>query len=208
MCDRSDCSSKRIVMAFDLGNLLSQFVNAAGTPQGTSAGANASQGAPAGANVSDNFDQAAQNASPDLLSQGVAAMLHSDKTPPFAQTAAQLFGQGNPSQQAGMLNHLLSGMGPTVLTSLLGGATGSGLASLLGQAVSQNGSAPAPITPEQASAVTPDQVAQIASHAEQHNPDIIEHMSSFYAEHPSLVKTLGGAALTVALAKMADVHHS
>jgi hypothetical protein len=29
-------------------------------------------------------------------------------------------------------------------------------------------------------------------------------MSDFYAQHSGLVKTLGGAALTIALAKMAD----
>jgi hypothetical protein len=80
------------------------------------------------------------------------------------------------------------------------------LTSILGQAAPKDGSAPAPITPEQASTVTPDQVAQIASHAEQQNPDIIEHMSAFYAEHASLIKTLGGAALTVVLAKMAETH--
>ena len=44
----------------------------------------------------------------------------------------------------------------------------------------------------------------IASHAEQHNPGIIDSLSSFYAEHPGLVKTLGSAALTIALAKMAQ----
>jgi len=31
-------------------------------------------------------------------------------------------------------------------------------------------------------------------------------MSAFYAEHASLIKTLGGTALTVALAKMAETH--
>ncbi|MFC4278520.1 hypothetical protein [Achromobacter aloeverae] len=184
-------------MGFDLGNLLSQFVNAAN-------GNNANAAPPAG-DVSDHFDQAAQNAPSDLLSQGLAAMLRSDQTPPFAQAAAQMFGQANPNQQAGMLNQLLSGMGPAVLASLMSGAAGSGLASLLGQAAPRDGGKPT-LTPEQASTVTPDQVAQIASHAEQQNPDIIEHMSAFYAEHASLIKTLGGAALTVALAKMAETH--
>ncbi|WP_179284142.1 hypothetical protein [Bordetella genomosp. 10] len=187
-------------MGFDLGNLLSQFVNAA---NGNNANANA---APPAGDVSDHFDQAAQNAPSDLLSQGLAAMLRSDQTPPFAQAAAQMFGQANPNQQAGMLNQLLSGMGPAVLASLMSGAAGSGLASLLGQATQQQDGGKPTVTPEQASTVTPDQVAQIASHAEQHNPDIVEHMSAFYAEHASLIKTLGGAALTVALAKMAETH--
>ncbi|WP_233161742.1 MULTISPECIES: hypothetical protein [unclassified Achromobacter] len=185
-------------MGFDLGSLLSQFANAANN------GNKANTTAPAG-DVSDHFDQAAQNAPADLLSQGLAAMLRSDQTPPFAQAAAQMFGQANPDQQAGMLNHLLSGIGPSVLASLMSGAAGGGLASLLGQATAQGGGQPT-VTPAQAATVTPDQVAQLAGHAEQQNPDIVEHMSAFYAEHASLIKTLGGAALTVALAKMAATH--
>jgi len=102
-------------MAFDLGSLLSQFANAATAAKN---GNNANAAAPAG-DVSDHFDQAAQNAPSDLLSQGLAAMLRSSQTPPFAQAAAQMFGQANPNQQAGMLNHLLSGIGPSVLASIM-----------------------------------------------------------------------------------------
>jgi len=43
----------------------------------------------------------------------------------------------------------------------------------------------------------------LAAHAENANPSIVDSLSSFYAQHSSLVKTLGGAALTVALAKVA-----
>jgi hypothetical protein len=175
-------------MGFDLGNLLSQFVGSGSPP----------------ANVPQHFDQVAQNASPDQLSQGLAAMFHSEQTPPFGQMAGQLFGQANPNQQAGMLNQLLSSMGPSVLASLAGGAGGGALASIVGQ-FTQGGAAPT-VTPEQAAAVPPEQVQQLAAHAEQHNPGIVDTMSSFYAEHPGLVKTLGGAALTIALAKMAENH--
>ncbi len=182
-------------MGFDLGNLLSQFVNAANGNKQATAG-----------DVADNYDQAAQNAPADLLCKGLAAMLRSDQTPAFSDSVSQMYSQANPNQQAGMLNHLLSGMGPAVLASLMSGAAGSGLASLLGQAAQPGSGTPPTLTPEQASTVTPDQVAKLADHAEQNNPDIIEHMSAFYAEHASLIKTLGGAALTVALAKMAETH--
>lgn len=175
-------------MGFDLGDLLSQFVG----------GGNA-------AVAPDHFQQVAQNASPDLLSQGLSAMFHSDQTPPFGQMAGQLFGQANPNQQAGMLNQLLASMGPSVLASLVGGAGGGGLGAILGQ-LTQSGGAAAPITPAQASQLTPEQVQVIASHAEQHSPGIIDKMSGFYAEHPGLIKTLGGAALSIALAKMAECH--
>ncbi len=175
-------------MGFDLGSLLSQFTSS-GTP----------------ANATDHFDKVAQSASPDLLSQGLAAMFHSDQTPPFGQMAGQLFGQANPGQQAGMLNQILASMGPGVLASLVNGAQGSGLGAILGQ-LTQGGTAPAAITPDQASKLSPEQVQVIASHAEQHNPGIVDEMSGFYAQHAGLIKTLGGAALTIALAKMAERH--
>ena len=175
-------------MGFDLGGLLSQF-----TGGGTAV------------NATDHFDKVAQSASPDLLSQGLSAMFHSDQTPPFGQMAGQLFGQANPGQQAGMLNQILGGMGPGVLASLVNGAQGGGLGAILGQ-LTQGGATPSAITPDQASKLTPEQVQVIASHAEQHNPGIVDEMSSFYAQHAGLVKTLGGAALTIALAKMAERH--
>ncbi len=175
-------------MGFDLGSLLSQF-----------------SGGGTAANATDHFDKVAQSASPDLLSQGLSAMFHSDQTPPFGQMAGQLFGQANPNQQAGMLNQILSGMGPDVLASLINGAQGGGLGAILGQ-LTQGGTPPAAITPDQASKLTPDQVQVIASHAEQHNPGIVEEMSGFYAQHAGLIKTLGGAALTIAMAKMAERH--
>lgn len=175
-------------MGFDLGSLLTQFTGT-GTP----------------ATAPEHFEQVAQAAPPDLLRQGLSAMFHSDQTPPFGQMAGQLFGQANPNQQAGMLNQLLGSMGPSVLASLAGGVGGGALGGLLGQ-LTKVGGTPTPITPEQASTLTPDQVQQIASHAEQHSPGIVDKMSGFYAEHPGLIKTLGGAVLTVALAKMAQSH--
>jgi hypothetical protein len=36
------------------------------------------------------------------------------------------------------------------------------------------------------------------------NPSIVDKVSAIYAQHPTLIKTLGGAALTIALAKMAE----
>jgi hypothetical protein len=57
---------------------------------------------------------------------------------------------------------------------------------------------------QMATQLTPAQVQTIAEHAEVHSPGIIEAMSRFYAQHPGLVKTLGSAALTIALAKIAE----
>jgi hypothetical protein len=66
------------------------------------------------------------------------------------------------------------------------------------------GRAGAQLTPDQAQKVPPEVVQELGAHAEKANPSIIDSLSSFYAQHSSLVKTLGGAALTVALAKVAE----
>lgn len=131
------------------------------------------------------------------MGQGVADALRSDQTPPFADMVAKMFGQASPEQKAGMLNQLISGLGPGALASILGSGALGGLAGAAG-------GAPGPIAAQDASKLTPDQVQQIAAHAEQRSPGIIDKMGSFYAAHPGLVKTLGSAALTIALAKIAN----
>ena len=88
-----------------------------------------------------------------------------------------------------------------VLSCLLSGAGGAAIASVLGKSAGNSTEA---ITPEQASQLTPVQVQQMADHAQQNNPSIVDHMSDFYAQHSGLIKILGDAALAVALAKMAD----
>jgi hypothetical protein len=168
-------------MAFDLGNLLQQYL-------GGGANANTAQAA-------DDFDRAAQAAPRETVAQGVSQALRSDQTPPFPQMVAQMFGQGNPQQRAGMLNQLLSSAGPALLSSIAGGAFGN----LFG-----GGQAPAQVTPEQASQVSPQQVQEIAAKAEQQNPGIVDRMGDFYAEHPTLVKAVGAAALAIALGHMAQ----
>jgi hypothetical protein len=170
-------------MGFDLGNLLQQY-------------ASANPAAPQQAE--DDFDQVAQNAPQAELAQGVSQALRSDQTPPFPQMVGQLFNNGDSGQRAGMLNQLLGGVGPGMLSSIAGGALGS----LFGHG-NNNGAAPQ-ITPQQASTMTPEQVQQIAAQAEQHNPGIVDRMGDFYAQHPQLVKGLGGAALALVLGHMAQ----
>jgi hypothetical protein len=168
-------------MALDLGNLLQKYLNPSAAPS---------------ADASAHFDQVAQHASPEVMGQGISDALRSDQTPPLGQMVSSIFSNANPQQQAGMLNQILGSLGPGALSSLSGGALG-GLAGALGGARPQ-------ITPEQASQISPQQVQDLANHAEKTSPDIFDKLGSFYAEHPQLVKTLGSAALTIALAKMAN----
>ena len=171
-------------MSFDLGNLLQQY-----------AGNNPATATPDQA-VND-FDRVAENASSADLAQGVSQAFRSNDTPPFPQMLGNLFGNSNSGQQAGMLNQLLGGIGPGVLSSLAGGVLGNILGGNHQQAAPQ-------LTPEQASQLSPQQVQEIAQQAEQHNPGIVDRMGEFYAQHPQLVKGLGGAALAIALGHMAQ----
>ena len=146
-----------------------------------------------------HFDHVAQNAPPEQVGTGVAAAFRSDQTPPFANMVGRLFGQSNGQQQAGALNQLLGSLDPATLSGLGGGVLGR----LLGKA-GATGSAPPTITPAQASQLTPEQVQEIASHAEKQDPGIVDRLGSFYAQHPNVVKGLGGMALAVILGKMAN----
>ena len=60
------------------------------------------------------------------------------------------------------------------------------------------------IHPEQAQNVSPELVQQMATHAEKADPSIVDRASAFYAQHPTLVKTLGAAALSIIMSKMAQ----
>jgi hypothetical protein len=80
-----------------------------------------------------------------------------------------------------------------VLSSVAGGALGNLL-----------GGGQARVSPEQANQVSPEQVQELAAKAEQQNPGIVDRMGDFYAEHPTLLKAIGGAALAVALGHMAQ----
>ena len=142
-------------------------------------------------NAEEHFDRVAEHASTEELGSGLAAAMRSDQTPPFGSMVGQMFGQSNPGQQAGLLNQILSSIGP----SLLSGAAGGVLGRLLGPGQQQ-------VTSAQASQVTPEQVTELATHAEQAQPGVIDQVSRFYAQHSGLIKTLGGAALAVTLASM------
>jgi hypothetical protein len=169
-------------MAFDLNGLLQQYLG--------------DSNAQTGGNAADHFEQAAQHAPPAVVSQGLADAFRSDQTPSFGQLVGQLFGNANPQQRTGMIQQLLNGLGSGGLASLAGSGV---LGSLLGRL-----NQPQAVTPEQVDKLSPEQVQELAKHAEQHNPGIVDQMSSFYAQHPTLVKTLGSAALSIALARMAN----
>lgn len=154
------------------------------------------QPAATAADVDGHFNQVAQTAPPADLASGIAAMFHSDQTPPFAQMVGQLFSNSNPAQRASLLNGLLSSGAASGILAQLAQTAGISLPAGAGSAT--------PITPEVAAQITPEMAQQAAAQAQQHDPSIIDRVSQIYAAHPTLVKTLGTAALTIALSHFAN----
>ncbi|MFL6414258.1 MAG: hypothetical protein ACJ74Y_01115 [Bryobacteraceae bacterium] len=145
-------------------------------------------GAHSAADPERDFDNVANNASRDHLASGIADSFRSDATPPFAQMISSLFSNSDGQQRAGILNHLLSAAGPAgaggVLGNLLGGRTNS------------------QVTPEDAQQISPQAVHDLAQQAEKNNPSILDTASQFYAQHPTLVKSLGAVALASVMSHM------
>src|SRR5437764_1440698 len=139
--------------------------------------------------VHNDFQQVAQAAPPQTIANSLAAAIRSNQTPPFGQMVSQMFGQSDPNQRAGLLNTLMGAAGggaiPGVLSGLLGG----------GQ-----------VTPQQANQVPPQAIQQYAAQAAQQNPGIIDTVSGFYSQHPTLVKSLGAGAVAMMLSHMAQQH--
>ena len=138
-----------------------------------------------------HFQQVAQSVDTTTLASGIAAAMRSNDTPAFPQMVSQLFSAGSSEQQSGMLNALMSALSPEQLAQIPALIPG------LNPAALAMGTTPA-------SAISPDTVQQLAAHIEQRNPGIVDRMSAFYADHPGLVKTLGSAALVIAMRKIAE----
>jgi hypothetical protein len=138
-----------------------------------------------------HFQQVAQSVDSGTLAQGIAAAMRSNDTPPFAQMVSQLFASGSPDQRLAMVNTLLSSVPPeqrAQLSSMVPGLSAVSAAS-------------GTSTP---SALSPAAVQTLAQHVEQHDAGIIDRMSTLYAAHPTLVKTLGSAAMIIAMRKIAE----
>jgi hypothetical protein len=165
------------------------------------------------ATVQDDFDRFSKVAPREEVSVGLAEAFRSDKTPPFPQMASQMFGRANGSQRAGLLNMLIATVGPMIVQQVLarrqrqgsgGPASGPGQAEggLLDRIL--KGGGPPKVTPEDVKDLRPEEVEEIAREAEKKDPSVIDRVSEIYAQQPELLKVLGGAALAIALGRVAS----
>jgi hypothetical protein len=147
----------------------------------------------ADADVHGAYDQLAGSVPADTLAGGLAHAFNSDQTPPFPDMVSGLFAQSNPQQKAGLLNQIIAAVGPAGAAQL---ATSTGLGGLAGMLSGGN------VTPQQAQQVTPDQVQVLAQNAAKKNPSIVDMAAGFYAQHPTLVKSIGVGALALLMSKI------
>lgn len=144
-------------------------------------------------NSEQHFDEVANNAPSDVLAKGLAGAFRSDQTPAIGEMVGTMFGNSNGAQQAGLLNQIIASLGPATAASLAGGVLGNFIKPGSNQ-----------IAADQAAQLSPQQVQDVVEHAHQVNPGIADDLANFYAQHSGLIKTLGGAALAIAMAKMKD----
>jgi hypothetical protein len=129
-----------------------------------------------------------QSAPPQVMADALAHTFRSDQTPDFPQMVSDLFRQSTPEQRAGLLNQLVGVVGPAALANI------PALKKLMGTAGGEQ-----PVTSQTASQISAEQVQKLANQAQQNNPSIVDQVSGFYAQHPNVIKALGGAAIAIAI---------
>jgi hypothetical protein len=134
-----------------------------------------------------HFEEVAASVDPATLAGGITAAMRSPETPPFAEIVSRLYASGTPDQRAAMLKTLLASASPEQRAQLAASISG--------------GTA---LTPDQARTLSPSDVQSMATQAERHDPGVLEKMGAMYAAHPALVRTLGTAAMMIAMRSIAN----
>jgi len=147
--------------------------------------------------VDADFDRISELAPSSTVAEGLAEAFRSDHTPPFASMLSQLFGRSSPTHKTSVLNTLIATLGPALVSQLLA-AHGANRAAREVQSGSTS------LSPEVVQQIPQTSIEAVAAEAEKKDPSIVDRISTFYAEQPAIVKTLGGLALTVAMARMAQ----
>lgn len=141
------------------------------------------------AEVNAAYDQVAGAIPNGTLADGLSHAFRSDETPPFERMVSGLFHNSTPDQKAGFVNHLIGVLGPAGFAQALG-AAGIGHEP---QGVSSEGS----LTSQQADRMSTEAVQALAQQAAVKDPSIVDKAASFYAQHPTLVKSIGVGALAL-----------
>jgi len=143
--------------------------------------------APAQEDAHAHFDQIASAVPSDLMGSVIGPALGTLSTGDVMQHVLSSATQMNPEQRGSLVGSLLGG-----LTSPGGDTT-----SLLNQLGINSAVAQDP------SSATPEEVAKLAAHAHENEPGVFNSAMSFYAQHPTLVKTFGALAVGAIVSQLA-----
>lgn len=146
--------------------------------------------------ATEDFTKVADSAPTSAVSGGLSEAFRSGDTPPFGEMVSQLFAQSDPAQRAAILQRLIAAAGPALAS---GGALRELTALLPGTSATA-------VTPQQAEQVPSEAVRRLADVAEKHDPSIVDRASDFYAQHPTLIKTLGVGALALIMSHLSQRH--
>lgn len=151
------------------------------------------------------YDEVARSVPQDSLADGLKYAFNSDRTPPFEQMLGALFGQSNPDQKAALINQILATVGPAIVAQVLSRLGSAAPASSVSNAASAAASAVGseePMTPQQARDIPLEAIEVLAHEAAQKDPSIVDLAAGFFAQHPTLVKTLGAGALAILMSRI------
>jgi hypothetical protein len=181
-----------------VGAILKQYQSGeAGAPGGTAGAAET---------VVADFDHVASAVPTNTLADGIAHAMRSGATPDFGAAVSSLFAQGNPAQRSAMLSTLVAACGPAAQRILAG--AGAGAVPGAGAAASAGAADSTGVPAEQVTEVHPSTVQELANHAQSQDPGIVDKMSAFYAQHPTLVKGLGAVALATVMSRVSQQHRA
>jgi hypothetical protein len=172
-----------------VGAILKQY-------QTGSTGAGAAGTTPPTETVVADFDHVASAVPQNTLADGIAHAMRSDATPAFGSMVSSLFSQANPAQRSAMLSTLVAACGPAAQRILGGAGVGAP-----GAPATSTGT---PMVED----VHPAAVEELANQAHSQDPSIIDKMSGFYAQHPTLVKGLGAVALATVMSRVSQQHRA
>jgi hypothetical protein len=144
------------------------------------------------ADIHGAYDQVANAVPQSTLAGALAHTFNSKDTPPFEQMVGGLFGKSDPNQKAGILNQILSTLGPAAAAQVVGSA---GAGNILSGGT---------VTPAQAQQISPETVQVLAQNAAKKDPSIVDAAAGFYAQHPTLIKAVGAGALALLMSKISQ----
>jgi len=147
--------------------------------------------------VFSTYERMAETIPQGTLADALVNTFRNEKTMPFREAFFNLFHEASPVQKAAILNKISGTLGSGRLAEILGARARFGvLAKIL--------SGGAEITPAQAEEIRPDDVKAFVEEAEKKEPKIVNAASTFFAQHPLLVKALGARTLVRLISRIAE----